>query len=73
VIIIVPRKNGVWDQVPPSDRVQGISRHKLNGNTLLPTRKAELIAKLGKEKASSDALKAKLQSGRRGNFKQTWK
>ena len=68
VLVIWTAQNGYLDQVP-------VARVKEFQNKLteyFTTRKAELLAKIGKEKAISDALKADLKAAA-DEFKQTWK
>jgi F-type H+/Na+-transporting ATPase subunit alpha len=68
VAVIWAAQNGYLDQVP-------VARVKEFQNKLteyLTTRKAELLAKIRKEKALSDPLKAELKAAA-DEFKQTWK
>ena len=68
VIVIWAAQNGYMDQVP-------VARVKEFQNKLteyFTTRKGELLARIGKEKAISDALKAELKTAA-DEFKQTWK
>jgi F-type H+-transporting ATPase subunit alpha len=68
VLVIWAAQNGYLDQVP-------VARVKEFQNKLteyFTTRKVELIEKIGKEKALSDALKAELKVAA-DEFKQTWK
>ena len=68
VLVIWAAQNGYMDQVP-------VARVKEFQNKLteyFTTRKGELLARIGKEKAISDALKAELKTAV-DEFKQTWK
>jgi F-type H+/Na+-transporting ATPase subunit alpha len=68
VLVIWTAQNGYFDQVP-------VARVKEFQNKLteyFTTRKAELLAKIAKEKAISDPLKADLKAAA-DEFKQTWK
>ena len=68
VLVIWTAQNGYLDQVP-------VARVKEFQNKLteyFTTRKGELLARIGKEKAISDALKAELKTAA-DEFKQTWK
>ena len=68
VLVIWAAQNGYLDQVP-------VARVKEFQNKLteyFTTRKGELLARIGKEKAISDALKAELKTAA-DEFKQTWK
>ena len=68
VLVIWTAQNGYLDQVP-------VARVKEFQNKLteyFTTRKGELLARIGKEKAISDALKADLKAAA-DEFKQTWK
>ena len=68
VIVIWAAQNGYMDQVP-------VARVKEFQNKLteyFTTRKGELLARIGKEKAISDGLKAELKTAA-DEFKQTWK
>jgi F-type H+-transporting ATPase subunit alpha len=68
VLVIWTAQNGYLDQVP-------VARVKEFQNKLteyFTTRKAELLGRIGKEKAISDALKAELKTAA-DEFKQTWK
>ena len=68
VIVIWAAQNGYMDQVP-------VARVKEFQNKLteyFTTRKGELLARIGKEKAISDGLKAELKAAA-DEFKQTWK
>jgi len=68
VAVIWAVQNGYVDQVPV-DRVKEF-QNKLT--EYFTTRKPELLARIGKEKAISDALKAELTAAA-DEFKQTWK
>src|SRR3974390_2577716 len=68
VAVLWATQNGYLDQVP-------VERGKDFQNKLmdfLTTRKGELLARIGKEKAVSDALKAELKAAS-DEFGQTWK
>ena len=68
VVVIWTAQNGYLDQVP-------VARVKEFQNKLteyFTTRKTELLAKIAKEKAISDPLKAELKAAA-DEFKQTWK
>ena len=68
VLVIWTAQNGYLDEVP-------VARVKEFQNKLteyFTTRKGELLARIGKEKAISDALKADLKAAA-DEFKQTWK
>jgi len=68
VLVIWSAQNGYLDQVP-------VARVKEFQNKLteyFATRKGELLARIGKEKAISDALQAELKVAA-DEFKQTWK
>ena len=68
VVVIWTAQNGYLDQVP-------VARVKEFQNKLteyFTTRKGQLLAKIGREKALSDALKAELKAAA-DEFKQTWK
>lgn len=68
VVVIWTVQNGYMDQVP-------VARVKEFQNKLteyFTTRKGQLLAKIGREKALSDALKAELKTAA-DEFKQTWK
>ena len=68
VLVIWTAQNGYLDQVP-------VARVKEFQNKLteyFTTRKGELLARIGKEKAISDALQAELKVAA-DEFKQTWK
>jgi F-type H+-transporting ATPase subunit alpha len=68
VAVIWTVQNGYVDQVPV-ERVKGF-QNKLT--EYFTTRKPELLARIGKEKAISDALKAELTAAA-DEFTQTWK
>ncbi len=68
VVVIWAAQNGYLDQVP----VERVKEFQNKLTEYLTTRKGELLAKLGKEKALSDALKAELKVVA-DEFKQTWK
>ncbi len=68
VLVIWAAQNGYMDQVPVA-RVKDF-QNKLT--EYFTTRKGELLARIGKEKAISDALKAELKTAA-DEFKQTWK
>ena len=68
VVVIWTAQNGYLDQVP-------VARVKEFQNKLteyFTTRKGQLLAKIGREKALSDELKAELKAAA-DEFKQTWK
>jgi F-type H+-transporting ATPase subunit alpha len=64
VVVIWALQNGYVDDVP----VERIKEFQNKLTEFFTTRKAELLAKIGKEKAISDALKTVADE-----FKQTWK
>jgi F-type H+-transporting ATPase subunit alpha len=68
VAVIWALQNGYVDDVP----VERIKEFQNKLTEFVTTRKAELLAKIGKEKAISDALKAELKTVA-DEFKQTWK
>ena len=68
VVVIWAAQNGYLDQVP----VERVKEFQNKLTEYFTTRKGELLAKLGKEKALSDALKAELKVVV-DEFKQTWK
>jgi F-type H+-transporting ATPase subunit alpha len=68
VVVIWALQNGYVDDVP----VERIKEFQNKLTEFFTTRKAELLAKIGKEKAISDALKAELKTVA-DEFKQTWK
>jgi F-type H+-transporting ATPase subunit alpha len=61
-------QNGYVDQVP----VERVKAFQTQFTEFLTTRKGELLAKIEKEKALSDALRAELKTIA-DEFKQTWK
>ena len=61
-------QNGYVDDVP----VDRVKEFQTKLTEFLTTRKAELLAKIAKEKALSDALTAELKAAA-DEFKQTWK
>ncbi len=68
VVVIWAAQNGYLDQIP-------VARVKEFQNKLteyFTTRKGQLLAKIGREKELSDALKAELKAAAE-EFKQTWK
>ncbi len=68
VVVIWAAQNGYLDQIP-------VGRVKEFQNKLteyFTTRKGQLLAKIGREKELSDALKAELKAAAE-EFKQTWK
>ena len=68
VAVIWAMQNGYLDQVP----VERVKEFQTKFTEFLTTRKAELLAKIEKEKALSDALTAELKTVA-DEFKQTWK
>ena len=68
VAVIWAMQNGYLDQVP----VDRIKEFQTKFTEFLTTRKVELLAKIHKEKALSDALTAELKAVA-DEFKQTWK
>src|SRR5512139_831456 len=68
VAVIWSVQNGYVDDV----RVERVKEFQANFTDFLTTRKVELIAKIEREKAISDALKADLKTAA-DEFKQTWK
>ena len=68
VAVIWAMQNGYVDQVP----VERIKEFQTKFTEFLTTRKVELLAKIEREKAVSDALKAELKTVT-DEFKQTWK
>jgi F-type H+-transporting ATPase subunit alpha len=68
VVVIWAAQNGYLDQVPMA-RVKEF-QNKLT--EYFTTRKGQLLAKIGREKELSDALKAELKASAE-EFKQTWK
>jgi F-type H+-transporting ATPase subunit alpha len=67
VAVIWAMQNGYLDQVP----VERVKEFQTEFTEFLTTRKVELLGKIGKEKAISDALKADLTAAA-DQFKQTW-
>ncbi|HTM09216.1 MAG TPA: F0F1 ATP synthase subunit alpha [Verrucomicrobiae bacterium] len=68
VAVIWTVQNGYVDQVP----VERVKEFQNKLTEYFSTRKPELLARIGKEKAISDALKAELTAAA-DEFKQTWK
>jgi F-type H+/Na+-transporting ATPase subunit alpha len=68
VAVIWTVQNGYIDEVP----VERVKEFQTKLTEHFTTRKPELLAKIGKEKAISDALKAELTAAA-DEFKQTWK
>ena len=68
VAVLWAVQNGYLDDVP----VEKVKDFQTKLTDFLTTRKAELLAKIGKEKAISDALTAELKAAA-DEFKQTWK
>jgi F-type H+-transporting ATPase subunit alpha len=68
VAVLWAVQNGYLDQVPV-ERVKDFQNKLMD---FLTTRKAELLARIGKEKTISDALKAELKATS-DEFAQTWK
>jgi len=68
VAVIWAVQNGYLDQVP----VERVKEFQTKFTEFLTTRKAELLAKVEKEKTLSDALKAELKTVA-DEFKQLWK
>src|SRR5499433_2958107 len=68
VAVIWAMQNGYLDQVP----VNRVKEFQTKFTEFLTTRKAELLVRIDKEKALSDALTADLKTVA-GEFKQTWK
>jgi len=68
VAVIWTVQNGYVDQVP----VERIKEFQNKLTEYFTTRKPELLARIGKEKAISDALKAELTAAA-DEFKQTWR
>ena len=60
-------QNGYVDEVP----VERVKEFQTKLAEFLTTRKAELLSKIGKERALSDALTADLKTAAE-EFKQTW-
>jgi len=68
VAVIWTVQNGYVDQVP----VERVKEFQNKLTEYFTTRKAELLTRIGREKAISDALKAELMAAA-DEFKQTWK
>ena len=68
VALIWTVQNGYVDQVP----VERVKEFQNKLTEYFTTRKAELLTRIGREKAISDALKAELMAAA-DEFKQTWK
>jgi F-type H+-transporting ATPase subunit alpha len=68
VAVIWAVQNGYLDDVP----VERVKAFQTKFTEFLTTRKVELLAKIGKEKALSDTLKAELKTVA-DEFTQTWK
>jgi len=68
VAVIWTVQNGYVDQVP----VERVKEFQNKLTEYFTTRKPELLARIGKEKAISDALKAELTTAA-DEFKQTWR
>jgi F-type H+-transporting ATPase subunit alpha len=68
VAVIWTVQNGYVDQVP----VERVKEFQNKLTEYFSTRKPELLARIGKEKAISDALKAELTASA-DEFRQTWK
>jgi F-type H+-transporting ATPase subunit alpha len=68
VVVIWAMQNGYLDRVP----VPRVKEFQNKLTEYFTTRKVELLAKIGKEKALSDALTAELKMAA-DEFKQTWK
>src|SRR6266403_2551082 len=68
VAVIWAMQNGYLDQVP----VERVKEFQTKFTEFLTTRKVELLAKIDKEKALSDALTAELRAAA-DQFKQIWK
>ena len=68
VAVIWTVQNGYVDQVP----VERVKEFQNKLTEYFTTRKAELLIRIGREKAISDALKAELMAAA-DEFKQTWK
>jgi len=67
VVVIWTVQNGYADNVP----VVRVKEFQKNLTEYFTTRKSQLLAKIGREKALSDELKAEL-SVAADEFKQTW-
>ena len=68
VVVIWAAQNGYLDQVP----VERVKEFQNKLTEYFTTRKGQLLAKIGREKELSDALKAELKASAE-EFKQTWK
>jgi F-type H+-transporting ATPase subunit alpha len=68
VVVIWAAQNGYLDQVP----VARVKEFQSKLTEYFTTRKGQLLAKIGREKELSDALKAELKAAAE-EFKQTWK
>jgi len=68
VAVIWTVQNGYVDKVP----VERVKEFQLKLTEFLTTRKAALLAKIGKEKAVSDAMKGELKAAA-DEFQQMWK
>ena len=68
MLVIWSAQNGYLDQVP----VARVKEFQSKLTEYFTTRKGELLARIGKEKAISDALKSELKAAA-DEFKQTWK
>jgi F-type H+-transporting ATPase subunit alpha len=68
VAVIWTVQNGYVDQVP----VERVKEFQNKLTEYFTTRKSELLTRIGREKAISDALKAELMAAA-DEFKQTWK
>ena len=68
VVVIWAAQNGYLDQVP----VERVKEFQNKLTEYFTTRKGQLLAKIGREKELSDALKTELKAAAE-EFKQTWK
>src|SRR3954467_8240239 len=68
VAILWAVQNGFVDEVP----VERVKEYQAEWTDFLTTRKADLLKKIGEQKALSDELKAELKTAA-DQFKQTWK
>ena len=68
VVVIWAAQNGYLDHVP----VERVKEFQNKLTEYFTTRKGQLLAKIGREKELSDALKAELKASA-DEFKQTWK
>jgi F-type H+-transporting ATPase subunit alpha len=68
VVVIWAAQNGYLDHVP----VERVKEFQNKLTEYFTTRKGQLLAKIGREKELSDALKAELKSSAE-EFRQTWK